>query len=101
MLDFTKAEENLKTIYRSLGQDVIKRMPFNYKNHRINIWYLEEQGFNIIQIEIMNDDVVVFINNTIPYYDGSFHIDTWVPSKEYDALKYSLFKQDNWLRKAL
>ena len=85
MLDFTKAEENLKTIYRSLGQDVIKRMPFNYKNHRINIWYLEEQGFNIIQIEIMNDDVVVFINNTIPYYDGSFHIDTWVPSKEYDV----------------
>lgn len=101
MLDFTKAEENLKTIYKSLGQDVIKRMPFNYKNHRINIWYLEEQGFNIIQIEIMNDDVVVFINNTIPYYEGSFHIDTWVPSKEYDALKYSLFKQDNWLPKAL
>lgn len=84
-----------------MGQDVIKRIPFDYNNHRINIWYIEEYGFNIIQIEIMNDDVVVFINNTISYYDGGFHIDTWVPSKEYDALKHSLFEQDNWSPKAL
>jgi hypothetical protein len=38
VLDFTDAEEKLKSIYRNLGQDVIKRMPFNYKNHRINIF---------------------------------------------------------------
>lgn len=30
-----------------------------------------------------------------------YHIDTWVPNKEYDALKYSLFKHDNWSPKAL
>lgn len=101
MLDFTKAGENLRAIYKDLGKDVIKRAPFSYKNHRINIWYLEEQGFNIIQIEIINDDVVVFISNSIPYYDMGYHIDIWVPNKEYDALKYSLFKHDNWSPKAL
>lgn len=96
MMVFTEAFCKLKEFYQLNKSEVIKRDSFIYHNHKMTIWYLEDHGFNIFQIEIMNDDSIVFINNPIAFYRGDYHIDSWVPEKEYQALKYSLFKDDGW-----
>lgn len=98
---FTEAVYKLKEFYRERNSEAIKRNSFNYHNHRITIWYFEEYGFDIFQIEIINDDSIVFINNPIAFYNGEYHIDSWVPEKEYQALKYTLFKVDDWSPKPM
>lgn len=100
-MDVTKLVLELNEINRNNFDIVIKLNALQYHLHRITIWYFSDRNFSNFQIEIMNDKDIVFINVPIIHINENYVISTWIPDTEYNALKYSLFKQDDWSPKPM